>query len=391
MIGQVVYFGWLLGMLAQAGAAPAPADTSVAIWRLKPLGMDSSTADRLETLLRAETGRISGIGLQTKQETERLLASRADLSACGGETACLCAIGKALSVDKLITGVIGALGDDYTFDLKLIGVAACREERRINEALNGREDLLIGAIRQALYKLVAPKLYVGSLSVEVPVEAAEVRVDGKLAGVTPLAGPIAGLRPGIHKLEIAKKGFSAFIEEVPIRFMQTTRVKVDMVKSVLTGLSYEKEAPKAVTADPPPVAVSAPVSEPKSGLRIAAWTTAGLAAAAVVTAGVLGWRVMVAERELEAAANSQVPYLNSSHVDIYERGQAYALGTNITWGLAGAAAVVSAVLFIVDLTGGEPEGAPAESGLVAEPPAAALRISPGLGPDGGEVQLQVRF
>ena len=82
---------------------------------------------------------------------------------------------------------------------------------------------------------------------------------------------------------------------------------------------------------------------------------------------------------------------NSSHVDIYERGQAYALGTNITWGLAGAAAVVSAVLFIVDLTGGEPEGAPAESGLVAEPPAAALRISPGLGPDGGEVQLQVRF
>jgi hypothetical protein len=379
--------GVLLFGLAQVGlpSAPAPATTNaVAIWRLKPLGMDSATADRLETLLRAEAGRIEGVSLQAQVETDSKLTERADLLACGGETACLCEIGKALGVDRLVTGVIGALGDDYTFDLKLVEMASCREERRINEALSGREDVLIGAIRQALYKLVEPRLYIGSLSVEVPVEQAEVLVDGRPVGTTPLAKPIGDLRPGVHRLQIVKAGFSEFQDEVPVRFQQTTRVKVDLVKSVLTGLSYEKEEPVVAPAAAP--AVSTVEKQPgPSTWRILAWSSTGLALAATAAAGICAWQVQVARDELEAAANADPPYLNSEHQKVYDRGEAFALGANIGWAVAGAAAAAALTLFIIDWTAdGEDEAAPPGA-------AAAWMLEPILGQDGGGVGMRLAF
>ncbi len=378
LAASVGLVAWLIGQAGVSPPAPPAIDTGLAIWRLKPLGMDAATAGRLEGLLRAEAGRVPGMSLQPAAETERRLAPRPELAACGGETACLCQIGKALGVDKLVTGVIGALGDDYTFDLKLVDTAACREERRINEALSGREDLLIGAIRQALYKLVAPDLVIGSLSVEVPVEGAEVMIDGRAVARTPLARPIGGLRPGLHQLRIVKQGYKAFGDEVPVRFQQTTRVKVDLVKSVLTGLSYEKEnKPQAA----PPAAVAQPATpERTSTLEIMAWTTGGLAVASAAVAGVLGWRAMVAEDELEQAASGTQPYLNSKYKAVYDRGEAYALGANIAWGVAGAAAIASVALWIVELTGDEAPTGQAET---------SIGIAPGLSPQGGGLELRV--
>lgn len=387
MSGLVASLGLVALVIGQVGVTAAPAGApdaaSLAIWRLKPLGMDAPTAGRLEGLLRAEAGRVPGMALQAADETERRLRPKPELAGCSGETACLCEIGRALAVDKLVTGVIGALGDDYTFDLKLVDVAACREERRINEALNGREDLLIGAVRQALYKLVAPKLVVGSLSVEVPVEAAQVEIDGRAVAQTPLASPITGLRPGLHQLKIVKPGFRAFEDEVPVRFQQTTRVKVDLVKSVLTGLSYEKEG-EPVPAAPAVLVGPAPPPE-TSALRILAWSTAGLAVASAATAGVFGWRALVAQKELEQAASGERPYLNAKHQDVYERGETYALASNIGWGVAAGAAVASIVLFVVDLTGGEPE--PSDE----EEPDVSLGLGPRFSPGSSGVQLRVAW
>jgi hypothetical protein len=366
----------LIGLLASAWAVPAQAQTTrVALWRLKPLGLDANTADRLEVLLRAETSRLKGITLQTKKRTEGILARprNADLRKCGGETACLCKIGKALGVNKLVTGVIGGLGDDYTFDLKLVDIRSCREERRINEALSGREDLLIGAIRRALYKLVAPDLFVGSIGIDVPVEGAKVLIDGKPVGVTPLAAPVGGLKPGSHKLQITKEGLSSFEDSVPVRFQVVTRVKVDLVRSTLLGLSYEEEKKPEETPKPEIVAPAPRKGSPV--LRILAWTSAGLAGAAVIGASLAGWRSNVAERDVEKAA--QRGELTSGHQDTINRGETFATLSNIGWGVAGGAAVLSLVLFLVDSF--------ADSG------APAPTVAPTVTKEGGGVVLQWSF
>jgi hypothetical protein len=364
---------------AQAADPPAPPAEarSLAVWRLKPLGMDAPTAGRLEALLRAEADRLPGFRLQAPEETERLLAGQDALAACGGETQCLCAIGATLGVELLVTGLLGELGDDYTFDLKLVSVQPCQERSRINEALSGREDLLIGAIRQALYKLVAPDRLVGSLVVEVPVEGAEVSLDDRLVGRTPLGEPIGGLRPGLHRLRIAKPGLSEFQDDVPVRFQQVTKVKVDLVSSALTGLTYEKEAvAQAEEAARPVAAVAAP--PPDRSLWIAGWTLTGLGLAAGAVAGVLAWRVWVIEDELEAAAGGEPPYLHASHQDMYERGQAFSLGANIGFGVGGAVALTGVILLIVDAVQGPASPEPAGAADTRAPQVRLLPAGPGL-------------
>jgi PEGA domain-containing protein len=336
---------------------PSPSEAGepvkIAIWRLKPLGLDATTAEKLEVLLRAESSRLKGFVLQGRDRTQAILAKprNKELSKCGGETACLCGIGKILKVNKLVTGVIGGLGDDYTFDLKLVDIASCREERRINEALSGREDLLIGAIRRALYKLIVPKLFVGSMTVEVPVKGAEVLVDDKTVGRTPLPRPISGLRPGSHKLQISKEGFSSFEDTVPVRFQQTTTVKVDLVSSALLGISYEKEGQEK-KPEPSPQPVMPPVREKSQVTKILAWSSLGLTVAAAIGASLAGWRSNVAENEFEEAVRLQ--QLNITHQSVIDRGEKWAMWSNIGWGVAGGAAALTVVLFLVDFIDDEP-------------------------------------
>jgi len=374
----------LLCAQARGQAAPPPPAAagqegrrSVAIWRLKPLGMDAPTAERLEMLLRAETARLPGLALQAREETERRLAGQEALSACGGETPCLCAIGAALEVELLVTGLLGELGDDYTFDLKLVSVRPCRERSRINEALSGREDLLIGAIRQALYKLVAPDRFVGSLVIEVPVEGAEISLDDRPVGRTPLAGPVGGLRPGVHRLVITKPGLSEFREDVPVRFQQVTKVKVDLISSALTGLTYEKEEAAAEEAVRAAAREQAP-PPPDRRLWASGWALTGVGLALGAGAGVLAWRAWVLEDELEQAAGHDPPYLHADHQALYDRGQAFALAANIGFGVGGAAVLTGAILLVVDAVRGPATADP------GEPPAGdarpALRLLPaGLG------------
>jgi hypothetical protein len=367
-----MWTGLFVGVLtAPAGAA----DVTIAIWRLKPLALDAATADRLEVLLRAETSRLRGFRLQPKKRTAAVLGrpEHATLRSCGGETDCLCAIGKALRVNKLVTGVIGALGDDYTFDLKLVDMASCREERRINEALSGQEDLLIGAIRRALYKLVVPSQFVGSLAVAVPVEGAEILVDGQPAGQTPLRQSIGGLRPGSHQLQIRKEGFSDFEDTVPVRFQQTTRVKVDLVTSSLMGLSYEKEQEEAKA--PPSLPVAGVRKERSGTTRILAWSSLGLTGAAVLVGALCGWRSRVAEQELESAV--QNGELNADHQATVDRGETLALWSNVGWGLAGGAAVLTVVLFLVDGFADDGDD--------------ATRVSPAAGRNGAGLTVQWKF
>jgi hypothetical protein len=366
----------LVGLLISAWVFPVQAQTAkIALWRLKPLGLDAATADRLEVLLRAETSRLKGFSLQTKKRTEGILARprNQELRKCGGETACLCKIGKALGVKKLVTGVIGGLGDDYTFDLKLVDVRSCREERRINEALSGREDLLIGAIRRALYKLVAPELFVGSIGIDVPVEGAQVLIDGQPVGVTPLAAPVGGLKPGSHKLQITKEGLSSFEDSIPVRFQVVTRVKVDLVRSTLLGLSYEEE--KKPEATPKPKIVKPVRKKGSPVIRVLAWSSAGLAGAAIIGASLAGWRSNVAEREVEDAARSSS--LTSGHQDTINRGEMFATLSNVGWGIAGGAAVLSLVLFLVD-SFSDGEAGPAT-------------VAPTVTKEGGGVMLQWSF
>ncbi|RME24175.1 MAG: PEGA domain-containing protein [Deltaproteobacteria bacterium] len=351
-------------------AAVAAEPVQVVLWQLRPLGMEPDATSRLEQMLRSELGKVPGYKLLEKASTEAHLEAF-EKAGCGTELECICHYARPTGARKLVTGVIGALGRDFTVDLKLVDLDSCREERRINEALTGREDLLIGAIRAALYKLAAPGLYAGALKIEVAAKGARVSLDGRQVGITPLGGPIQGLRPGRHRLEIELPGASKFSELVPVRFQQVTVIKVDLVRSTVVGLEYKKQTERKSTA----VREEKLVTRMSPRVAAAGWSSLAVAAAALVSGGICTWRMKALENQLESAAkNNQLgPY----HQDTITRGRRWAFGANLSWGVAAAAAVLGGALLLGDVLFDPGNGRVEGVGLVPMVGTAAAGLSLG--------------
>jgi hypothetical protein len=218
----------------QGGAAPAKRAT-IALLSIDPLGLDAELVGRLEALFRLELERLQGAPLPARRAVDKVVASDAALRGCTGEPECLAAIGKKLGVQFMVSGTVAALGDSYVIDLKLVDVSTGKEVRRVEEPLSGSPDELIEAVRVAAYRLFAPDQLKGSIAVLADVNGAQVFLDGKRLGKTPIAQPVANLAVGKHSLRISATGYSDFLQEVEVRFQKTTQVVVSLSRARAAG------------------------------------------------------------------------------------------------------------------------------------------------------------
>ncbi len=217
--------------------APAPAPDEVgpeealtqkiAVWRIDALGISPELVARLESLFRMELDRLATRALPTRLQIDKAIAGERDLTGCGGEDRCLAAIGKKLGVDVMVTGTVAALGESYILNIKAVDVGRAAQIRRIaTDPLRGSPDELIESIRVAAYRLLAPDQLHGSIHVLSDSVGAQVSIDGKVVGKTPLPGPIAKLPLGEHALRVDMANYYPFEEKMVVRFQKSTRVTV---------------------------------------------------------------------------------------------------------------------------------------------------------------------
>ena len=220
-------------------------DLKIAVWRFDALGIEPELVARLETLFRMELDRLDKQPLPNRRDIERALT--ADLRECGGEDKCLAAIGKRLGVDVVVTGTVGAMGDTYVLNIKAVDSATAKQVQRIqSDPLRGSPDELIEGVRVAAYKLLAPNQIYGAIQVQTDLVGAEVALDGKPLGKTPLAnlGVIAKEPLGKHRLRVEAKGYAPFDEDVDVRFQKVSPVIVRLLPSTVvlgTGKTIREE------------------------------------------------------------------------------------------------------------------------------------------------------
>jgi len=205
---------------------PASAKGTYALFRLDPLGIAPDIVDQLERILRVELERVLGQTLPSRADVEKVAAQNKKLAGCTADPECLAPLARALKAQRIVAGNVGGLADSYVVNLKLVDAGEARELRRVTATLRGSPEELIDEIRVAAYRLVAPEKLVGSIALLADLPGAAVALDGKSVGVTPLTQPLAGVPVGVHKLLVTREGFSAFEEEVPVRFEKTTQVVV---------------------------------------------------------------------------------------------------------------------------------------------------------------------
>jgi hypothetical protein len=241
----------------------------IAVWRFDALGIEPELVARLEALFRSELDRLAAAPMPSRREIDRKIGS--DLAQCTGEDKCLAAIGKKLEVDVVVAGSVGALGDNYLLNIKVVEVATARQLRRITtEPLRGTPDELIESVRVAAYRLLAPEQLHGSISILSDLIGGEVAIDGKRVGQTPLPAPISKLPLGPHVVRVSAKGYTPFEQTIEVRFQKSARVEVLLVADLTAG-------PVVTVAPPPP---------PRWYQRT--WVLAAIGVGAVVTGALIG-------------------------------------------------------------------------------------------------------
>jgi len=240
MIARVLFLALLLVPGVSRGSG-------LAIFRIDPLGVDSQIVGRLEGLLRIEIGRLADATLPTPRRIRALVQENPSLQNCTGEVGCLVSVGKLLGVDRVISGNVGGLAGSYVVNLKIVDVEEARELRRIQEPISGDPDQLIEAVRVAAYGLVAPERLRGAIAVLADQPAAEVYLDGKLVGKTPLP-QVHGLQVGDHVLRVSKGGYTDVVQNVQVRFQKTAQV---VVKLQAPKVAKGKAPPKPRRVDRP--------------------------------------------------------------------------------------------------------------------------------------------
>ena len=178
-------------------------------------GVSAGIASMLSDYLRTQLVNTNRFTIVTRENMEQVLKEQAfQLSGCTSQE-CIVQAGQLLGVRKMFTGSIGKLGATYLLSLKIIDVQSGQIERaETEECAECKEDALLVSIRNVTNKIVGvgivklleekPKEK-GRLSIISTPQGAEIFLDGKEIGFTPISEYecIAGK----HQVLLTREGY----------------------------------------------------------------------------------------------------------------------------------------------------------------------------------------
>ncbi len=139
-----------------------------------------------------------------------------DLSACGGQAACVARIGGKLGATEVLLVGVGEFGD-VILTLQRIEVASGRAVTRVAEALAAGAHPGDDQLASWLERVLPPADFdrFGIIRIAASVGGADVEVGGSARGKTPLS-PVRVPAPATYDIVVAKPGFVAFRASVAV-------------------------------------------------------------------------------------------------------------------------------------------------------------------------------
>jgi len=229
MSARIRGLGGMMLTLALAWSAPAGATTRYALYPLGSLALEPQELGRVERALVAALAVVPDTRVLERKAVERVLNERknARLALCEGDLPCLVAVGRALGVERIITGEAGGLGSSgFVLYLRVVDVSSGKELAATSAVLKGDDRGLRGSAREAAFRLIAPERYVGRLAIKAEVQGAAVYIDGQRMATLP-APPLA-LSVGPHALRVSHEAYRDVMRFVDIEFDKTTDIAAEL-------------------------------------------------------------------------------------------------------------------------------------------------------------------
>lgn len=183
----------------------------------------SDLPERLVQALRQNTS----LQVLTLTDARRQLGAGVDaeVARCDGETRCLSAVGERLRAREVLLLAVSQLGD-VVMALQRIDVGERRVVTRYADSIVSGQLVDEARVLGWLQQLYPPEMFkrYGKIRITTDVEGAQVYVNAKGRGKTPLAEPISVLAPGNYRLLVEKDRYIPF--QAGVSVMPETTVEV---------------------------------------------------------------------------------------------------------------------------------------------------------------------
>ncbi|MBK9518318.1 MAG: PEGA domain-containing protein [Anaeromyxobacter sp.] len=288
---------------------------------------------------------------------------------CTEDQGCQADLASALDSDRLLAGSLTILDRTSLLTVRLIDVKRSRTLARTTATLldASEQELVDGARRLAHEAITGKRLdTTGVLRIAVDRPGATITLDGKALGSSPLTAAPRVLE-GPHAITVQKAGFVRWSSTVVVTAGQTVPVEVDLIPIQLLG-----EAARS---------------------RLWTWgfVSAGVAGAATISAVYFGVQSRRSHDDYQAATSRSVA------VDLADQTRSQAMLANVSWGVAGVAALGGGWLLysamVEDARAARPPDAAAPGARASAAVEEGVEVSAGAAPvpGGGLLTVGGRF
>ena len=326
------------------------------MWHLSPSdGATPELASRIEKALRSHFEQKHGDLLMHGLTMDSLLLVEGNekFLRCGTGAGCLSGLGELAGIKFVIAGEVSLVEGRTTTRLMLLETASKNTVSRADVDSGGLPGkALMDELAVAMF---SPERYIGTIDLTAPVTGAEVLIDGRKVGLTPLVGPLADIPAGEHLVEVKKPGRQPFARKVYVPLGKVVRVV-----ALLPEIPFQAGQVRPFYKDWP------------------FWTAVGVGVAAMGTAAGLHSDASVLqdnadfyERENRTEAQAE-----------QDKADARYLQTYVMYGIGGAGLLAAGLIAIIDS---------ASSGDGQKSPPAGAQFSLTSGPGGLGLGACVRF
>jgi len=332
IIRPVVAFFLVMSATHGVEAAERP---KLAVLDMEAQGVEKATADTVTDIVTVSLKKLGVFDVISRADIQQMLnfEESKQLVGCTSSSNCIAEIGGALGVARVVTGSVGKLGTSYVLNLSLLDTKTAKViERETREAKS--QEALVQAAQDGSRFLVRSLLEgkQGDVILRSSESGAEVEVDGKLVGLTPI--PRMKMASGPHTIRVSKKGFVTFARDIIVDDKEAMVIEPTLIPSTEFIADYDRVA---------------------NGVRVGAYIGMGIGLAALVSGIVVrttyndqraaSWDSQ--KKEIDATPSlktvQKAEALNSLAASI-ETVDALCLGLMISGGVV---AVAGLVMFVV--------------------------------------------
>jgi hypothetical protein len=259
----------------------------------------------------AESSKVEGYQVVSQSEIVSLLGLERSkqMLGCTEDSGCMVELAGALNAERLLSGSITVIERTALMSVRLIDVKRSRTLARANATLlDASQTELVDASRRLAHEALTGQRLdtTGTLRIAVDRAGAQVSVDGKDLGRSPLSGVLRVLE-GPHQITIQKKGYIRWASSVTVKAGSEVPVSVELV----------------------------PLSALGEGARSRLWTWGWVASGVAVAgagAGIVFSRMASSSYDSYKSATTR-----TAAVDFHDQTSQRATMAKVSWGVAGVA------------------------------------------------------